>query len=82
MLLYQKAPYILFPFSTANMNLHLGTMIRNMNYRQLKAFNQYMINNVNHKLVPIQKARPGSKAQRQLFLKEYYTIARSVASLP
>ena len=64
MLLYQKAPHILFPFSTANMNLHLSTMIKNVNYRQSKAFHQYMINNMNHKLVPNQKAHPGSKAQR------------------
>ena len=81
MLLFEETPYFILPFSTTNMNLHLGKMIRNMDYRQSKTLHQYVINNENLKLVPIQQGRTGSSPQRQFHLKEYYTTAKSVASM-
>ena len=81
MLFFQQEQHILFLFSTTNMNLHLGKMIRNMDYQMSKKFEQLMINNVNHKLVPIQHGRPGSNPQRQLYLKEYYITPNLVACM-
>ena len=81
MLLFQEAPHFVLLFSTTNMNLHLGKMIRNMDHRQSKTFDQYMINNVNHKIVLIEQERTGSSPQRQLYLKEFYTTAKLVASM-
>ena len=74
MLLYQKEPHFFLPFSTTHMNLYLGNMSRDMDYKASKTFAKYMKNNVNHKLVPIQGGRPGAnKVERQLQFDLYYT---------
>ena len=57
MLLYQAEPHLCLPFSNTHMNIHLGNMIRNKNYKASGTFAKYMKNNVNHKLVPIQGGR-------------------------
>ena len=80
MLLYQKEPHLFLPFSTTHMNLHLGNMIKNMNYKASKTFDKYTKNNVNHKLVPIQKERTGSSVQQQLFQSKHYTTSKSAAA--
>ena len=81
MLLFEEAPHIVLLFSTTHMNLHLGKMITNMNYQQSNTFDQYMINNVNHKLVPIQQKHMGSSPQRELYLAAYYTTTKLVVGL-
>ena len=83
MLLFQKEPHFYLPFSTTHMNLHLGKMIRDMEYKAPKTFAKYMKNNVNHKLVPIQRGRPGSsKVKRQIQFDSYYTTKRLAAGMP
>ena len=80
-LLYQAEPHLCLPFSNTHMNIHLGNMIRNKNYKASGTFAKYMKNNVNHKLVPIQGGRPGtSKVERQLQFKSYYTTDQSAAA--
>ena len=79
--LFQKAPHFVLLFSTTHMNLHLDNMIRDIDYKKWKTFDQYMKKNVIHKLVPIQQERTGTSPQRQLYLKEYCTTAKLVASM-
>ena len=82
MLLFQKEPHFVLSFSVTHVNLHLGNIIRDMDYGASKSFDKYMKINVNHKLVPIQQQRPGSsKVQRQLLFDSYYTTAKSVARM-
>ena len=58
------------------MNLHLGTMIRDREYGTSNTFNKYMLANVNHKLVPIQRKRQGNDTvQRKLHFLSYYTTS-------
>ena len=80
MLLFQKVPHFVLPFSITHMNLHLDNMTRNTDYKKLKTSDQYMKNDVNHKLVPIQQERIEPSPQRQLYLKGYYTTAKLIAS--
>ena len=54
MLLFQGEPHFFLPFSVTHMNLHLGNMIRDIDYKASKTIAKYMKNNVNHKLIPIQ----------------------------
>ena len=83
MLLYQKGPQFVLTGSTTNMNLYLGTMIRNKQYGTHDTFEKYMLNNVNNKLVPIHRDenKTGS-VLRKLHFHSYYTTASSVALLP
>ena len=80
MLLFQEGPHFVLPCSKTHVNLHLGNMIRDMDYGASKTFDKYMMINVNHKLVPIQRQRPGSgKVQRQLNFDSYYITTSLVA---
>ena len=80
MLLFQEVPQFVLPCSTKHMNLHLGTMIRGKVYGTNITFDKYMLANVNHKLVPIQRESQGSGiVQRKLHIHSYYTTASSVA---
>ena len=83
MLLFQKEPHFFLPFSTTHMNLYLGNMIKDMEYKASKTFAKYMKNNLNHKLVPIQGGCPeSSKVKQQLQFDSYYTTARLAAGVP
>ena len=83
MLLFQEELHFLFSFTVTHLNLHLGNMIRDMDYKMSKTFAKYMKNNVNHKLIPIQQERPRSgKVQRKLFFDSYYITTYSVARMP
>ena len=74
LMLYQMEPHLCLPFSSTNMYLHLGNMIRKKDYKKFGTFEKYMKNNVNQKLVPIQNGPPGKHTiERQLQLKSYYT---------
>ena len=74
LLLFQAEPHVCLPFSDTNMNLHLGKMIKNKDYKTNGTFNKYMKKNVNHKLVPIQNKPPGNHTVEQiLHLEVYYT---------
>ena len=81
MLIFQKEPHFVLPFSVTHVNLHLGNMIRNMDYGASDTFHKYMKKNVNHKLVPIQHNNTGSSVQRQLFLSAYYTTSKGAAAI-
>ena len=54
LLLLFQSEHVCLPFSNTNMNLHLGTMIRDKDYKKNGTFDKYMRKNVNQKLVPIQ----------------------------
>ena len=69
MLLFQETPHIVLPFIDTHMNLHLGIMIRNMNYGVLATFHEFMKKNANQKLVPIQGDPRGSSVQRKISVK-------------
>ena len=57
-----------------NVNLHLGNIIRNKDYKKSVTFKKYMKSNVNYKLVPIQNGPPGKHTIEQVLqLKAYYT---------
>ena len=73
LLLVFQSEHVILPFSNTNMNLHLGTMIRNKEYRNNITFATYMKANVNDKLVPVQNNPLSRKVQRELYFKEYYT---------
>ena len=79
LLLHQKEPHAILPFSNTDANLHLGTMIRSPNYKGSVTFTKYMKKNVNHKLVPIQHAPPDGThtIERVLNFLEYYTTESS-----
>ena len=78
LLLHQKEPHACLPFSNTNANLHLGTMIRSPNYKTSGTFDNYMKNNVNHKLVPVQHPPPGKHTiEHALQFLEYYTTEGS-----
>ena len=80
LLLYQMESHLCLLFSNTHMNLYLGNMIRNKNYKASGTFAKFMKNNVNHNLVPIQEGRLGAhKVERQLQFKSYYTTKRSAA---
>ena len=72
LLLVFQSEHVIFPFSDTNMNLHLGTMIRNKDYRKNVTFAKYMKVNVNDKLVPVQNSPVPRKIERELHFKEYY----------
>ena len=74
MLLYQTGPQFVLTGSTTNMNLYLGTMIRDKDYRIHDTFEKYMLHNVNNKLVPIHRDenKTGSLL-RKLHFHSYYT---------
>ena len=81
LLLYQTEPHVCLPFEKANVNLHLGNMIRNKDYKKSVTFEKYMKSNVNHKLVPIQNGPYGKHTiKRVLQLKAYYTTNASATS--
>ena len=74
LLLFQTEPHVCLPFETAKMNLHLGNMIRNKDYKKSVTFDKYMKKNMNHKLVPIQNEPPDKHTIEQVLqLKAYYT---------
>ena len=81
MLLFQETLHIVYLFSNTNMSLHLGKMIRNMDYGVLATFHECMKKNANHKLVPIQYNNTGSSVQQQLFLSKYYITSKSAAAM-
>ena len=72
LLLVFQSEHVILPFSNTNMNLHLGTMIRNKEYRNNITFAKYMKVNVNNKLVPVQNIIVPRKVERELHFKEYY----------
>ena len=83
MLLFQEEPYFVHPCLVRHVNLHLGNMIRDMDYKASKTFAKYMKNNVNHKLVPMQGGRPGSsKVKQQFQFDSCYTNKQSAAGVP
>ena len=46
MLLVQERPQFVLPCSTTHMDLHLGTMIRDMEYGTSNTFDKYMGNGI------------------------------------
>lgn len=81
LLLFQEALHVLLLFSYTHMNLHLGNMIRNMDYGASFSFYECMKKDVNYKLVPIQHERTGSNVQQQLYLSVYYTTSKSTLTM-
>ena len=76
LLLFQSEPHVCLPFSNTSMNLHLGTMIRQKDYKKNGTFDKYMRKNVNHKLVPIQNIPVSNRnIERELHFKAYYTTS-------
>ena len=80
MLLYQTGPQFVLTGSTTNMNLYMGTSIRNSEYGAHKTFDKYMHHNVNNKLIPVHRedGKPGVLL-RKLRFHSYYTTMSSVA---
>ena len=76
MLLFQVEPQFVLLCSTTNMNLHLGTMIRDNEYGANNTFDKYMLHNVNHKLALIQReGHVACTVQHKLNLHSYYTTS-------
>ena len=80
MLLIQGVPHVIIPGSKANLNLHLGTMIRTKDYGKNTSFDKYMQVNVNEKLVPIPKSNSSTRGpERKLKFISYFTTAYATA---
>ena len=80
MLLIQGVPHVIIPGNKANLNLHLGTMIRTKDYGKNTSFEKYMQVNVNEKLVPIPKSNSSTRGpERKLKFISYFTTAYAAA---
>ena len=74
LVLFQSPSHVCLPFSDTHMNLHLGTMCRNKDYKKHGSFNKYMKVNVNHRLVPIQHIPVSNRnILQELHFESYYT---------
>ena len=74
LVLFQSPPHVCLPFSDTHMNLHLGTMCRDKDYKKHGTFTKYMKVNVNHRLVPVQNIPvSGLTILRELHFESYYT---------